>query len=120
MIRGTTVVWVVLAVVAGVWMFVVKHQVQSLEGELQRVERAIVAEQEAIHVLAAEWSYLNQPARLDGLGRRLIGLAPVTAAQQTDFAGLRHAMEEPIPEYQSEERRPTDALRVDAAARAGD
>ncbi len=120
MIRATTVIWVLLSVVAGVWLLVVKHQVQSLEGELQRVERAIVAEQEAIHVLAAEWSYLNQPARLDGLGRRLIGLAPMTAAQQTDFAGLRDALAAPIPETESDERRPTDALRVDAAARPGD
>lgn len=119
MIRGTTVIWMLLSVVAGVWMFVVKHQVQSLEGELRRVERAIVAEQEAIHVLAAEWSYLNQPARLDGLGRRLIGLAPMLAAQQTGFAGLRQALEAPIPEIESGERRPTNALRVDAAARTG-
>ncbi len=119
MIRATTVIWVLLSVVAGVWLLVVKHQVQSLEGELRRVERAIVAEQEAIHVLAAEWSYLNQPARLDGLGRRLIGLAPVTAAQQTDFAGLGRALAAPIPESEAEERRPGDALRVDAAARPG-
>ena len=119
MIRGTTVIWALLAIFAGVSVFVVKHQVRALEGNLQRLERAIVAEQEAIHVLNAEWSYLNQPARLDGLGRRLIGLAPVTAAQQTDFTGLRQALEAPIPNS-APDRRPTNALRVDAAARPGD
>ena len=120
MIRGTTVIWMLLSVVAGVWMFVVKHQVQSLEGELRRVERAVVAEQEAIHVLAAEWSYLNQPARLDELARRLIGLVPMLAAQQTDFTALRRALEAPIPEDGARARRPTNALRIDAAARPGD
>ncbi len=117
MIRSTTVVWVLLAVVAGVWMFVVKHQVRTLEGELRRVERAIVAEQEAIHVLAAEWSYLNRPARLDRLARRLIGLAPMLAAQQTDFAALRHALETPIA---ADQTGAADALRLDAATRPGD
>ncbi len=119
MIRGTTVSWVLLSIFAGVSMFAVKHQVRSLEGDLRRLERAIVAEQEAIHVLAAEWSYLNQPARLDELGRRLIGLAPATAVQQTDFTGLRHALETPIPNS-APDPRPTNVLRVDAASRAED
>ncbi len=119
MIRGTTVIWVLLSIFAGVSMFAVKHQVRSLEGDLRRLERAIVAEQEAIHVLTAEWSYLNQPARLDGLGRRLIGLAPATAAQLTDFTELRRALEAPIPDSVPD-RTPTNGLRVDAAARPGD
>ena len=119
MIRGTTVIWALLSIFAGVSMFVLKHQVRSLEGNLQHLERAIVAEQEAIHVLAAEWSYLNQPARLEGLGRRLIGLVPATAAQQSDFAGLHHALQAPIPES-APDLAPTDGLRVDAAARTGD
>ena len=116
MIRGTTVFWIILAIFAGISMFVVKHQVQSLEGDLQRLERAIVAEQEAIHVLSADWSYLNQPGRLDGLGRRLIGLVPATAAQQTDFTGLRLALESPNSNS-APERTPRNRLRVDAAER---
>ena len=74
-------IWALLAIFAGVSMFVLKHQVRTLEGDLQHLERAIVAEQEAIHVLAAEWSYLNRPARLDDLGRRLLKLEPITAAR---------------------------------------
>jgi len=119
MIRATTVFWVLLAVFAGVSMFVVKHQVRSLESDLQRLERAIVAEQEEIHVLAADWSYLNQPARLDGLGRRLIGLVPTTAAQLIDFTGLRRALESPFSNN-NPDRTPTNGLRVDAAVQTGD
>ena len=119
MIRGTTVIWALLSIFAGVSMFVLKHQVRSLEGDLQHLERAIVAEHEAIHVLAAEWSYLNQPARLEGLGRRLIGLVPATAAQQTDFARLHRALQAPIPES-TPDLPPTNGLHVDAAARTGD
>jgi hypothetical protein len=113
------VIWALLAIFAGVSMFVLKHQVRTLEGDLQHLERAIVAEQESIHVMAAEWSYLNHPARLDELGRRLIELVPATAAQQTNFTGLRRALEAPIPNS-APDRRPTNGLRVDAAARSGD
>ena len=119
MIRGTTVFWALLAIFAGVSMFVVKHQVRSLEGDLQRVERAIVTEQEEIHALFADWSNLNQPARLDGLGQRLIGLAPATAAQHTDFAGLRHALESSLSNS-TPDRTTTNGLRVDAAVQSGD
>ena len=119
MIRGATVFWSLLAIFAGVSMFVVKHQVRSLENDLQHIERAIVAEQEEIHVLAAEWSNLNQPARLDGLSRRLIGLAPSTAAQHTDFTGLRHALKSPISNSKPD-RTPTNGLRVDAVVQSGD
>jgi len=119
MIRGTTVFWALLAIFAGVSMFVVKHQVRSLESDLQRLERAIVAEQEEIHVLAADWSNLNQPARLDGLGQRLLGLAPATAAQHTDFAGLRHTLESSYSDN-TPDRKPPNGLRVDAAVQSGD
>ena len=119
MIRRTTVFWALLAIFAGVSMFVVKHQVRSLESDLQRLERAIVAEQEEIRVLAADWSYLNQPARLDGLGRRLIGLAPATAAQHTDFTGLHDALRASFSDSTSD-RTTTNGLRVDAVVQSGD
>ena len=120
MMRKTTVIWALLSVVAGVWMFVIKHQIQSLEDELRRLERAIVAEQEAIHVLAAEWSYLNQPARLDGLGRRLMGLVPMSSVQHAELDDLRRALEAPDPMAAPEASGPAHALRVDAAARPED
>ena len=111
--------WALLAIFAGVSMFVVKHQVRSLESDLRRLERAIVAEQEEIHVLAADWSNLNQPVRLDGLGRRLIGLAPATAAQHTDFTGLRHALESSFS-GSTPDQMTVKGLRVDAAVQSGD
>ena len=119
MIRGTTVIWALLAIFAGVSMLVLKHQVRSLEGDLQGLERAIVAEQEAIHVLAAEWSYLNKPARLERLGRELMGLVPATAEQQTDFAELHRALETPVPDSVPD-LPPMTGLRVDASARTGE
>jgi len=57
--------------------------VQRLETKLVRLNRAIVADQEMIQVLNAEWSYLNQPQNLETLSRRFLELEPITGKQFT-------------------------------------
>lgn len=81
MIRRTTLAWVVLAILVGTGLFLVKNEVHDLEARLGRANHEILENQQAIHVLHAEWSYLNQPARLDDLGRRLLGLRPRDGAR---------------------------------------
>lgn len=81
MIRSATVLWIGLALCLGAGLFQVKHEVQVLEEELAHLNRAILADQEAIHVLRAEWAYLNRPERLEALSRRYLEIAPLAAAQ---------------------------------------
>lgn len=81
MIGRGTLLWIALAVVAGVGLFHVSYRVQSLEEELTQVNRQILREREAIHVLRAEWSYLNEPTRLAELTRRHLTLVPLQATQ---------------------------------------
>ena len=88
MIRRSTVFWTVLLVAVATGLYVLKNRVHDLEDRLQRLNREIIAEQEAIHVLKAEWAYLNQPARLDDLARRHLGLVPESAKQVIDLADL--------------------------------
>jgi hypothetical protein len=88
MIGRGTLVWLSLAVVAGVGLFHVAYRVQSLEEELARVNRDILREQETIHVLRAEWSYLNEPRRLAELSRRHLTLAPLAATQMMRIEDL--------------------------------
>src|SRR5207342_1992448 len=64
MMRPSTVLWIALAGGVGIGVYQLKHRVQALEDELFRLNRAIVQEQDAIHVLRAEWAYINQPQRL--------------------------------------------------------
>ena len=77
----------------GVGMFVLKNQVQTLEGELNRINTSIQEDVKSIHVLKAEWSHLNSPQRLRNLASKHISLNPVRAEQIINFSELPFAYE---------------------------
>ncbi len=85
MIKRATIFWMLLATAAGIGLFVLKYEVKSMEGQLAAIHSETLENLEAVHVLKAEWSYLNQPARLEYLGRRLLRLGPVKASQTVDI-----------------------------------
>ncbi|MFQ5958989.1 MAG: hypothetical protein ACE5LF_06430 [Alphaproteobacteria bacterium] len=77
----STLLWVALIGAMAFGLFQVKYAVQRLEDELARLNRELLASEEAVHVLRAEWSYLNRPERLATLAARHLALAPMTAQQ---------------------------------------
>jgi len=81
MMRLSTILWALLVGISGYAMFQVKYQVVQLEDELTRLNRQIGEGQEQIRVLGAEWSFLNQPARLEQLAKRHLSLGPITTPQ---------------------------------------
>lgn len=98
MIRPATAFWIALAGCVGFGLYHLKHEVQALEDDLFRVNRALLAEQEAIHVLHAEWSYMNQPGRLQALASRHLDLQPTKPSQLGTLADLpRRPGEAPPP-----------------------
>ena len=78
----------------GVGMFVLKNQVQSLEGELNRINLSIQEDVKSIHVLRAEWSHLNSPQRLRNLAEKHISLNSARAEQIINFSELPFAYEQ--------------------------
>lgn len=75
-----------LIVVAGGILYDTTFEVQDLEGQLSRLNRQIVAEREVIQVLKADWSVLNDIARIEEMSvRHLPHLRPAEAQQ---FAAL--------------------------------
>ena len=65
--------------------------------EMERLERAIGREREALAVLDAEWAYLNRPERLRDLARlndARLRLVPLTAEA---FARLDQIPARPVP-----------------------
>jgi hypothetical protein len=75
------VFWLGLVLVSGFTTFKVKHAVQEIDDELTRVRKHVVAEQQEMRVLAAEWTYLNQPERLAELNRTFLQLGPIAVRQ---------------------------------------
>lgn len=69
-------------------MFVMKNQVQTLESELNRINRSIQDDIKSIHVLKAEWSHLNSPSRLRQLAGKHIFLNQVRPEQIINYSAL--------------------------------
>ena len=95
--RQPTLVALGLAAVLGFSLFMVKYDVQAKEEQLVKIDRQASADQEAIHVLKAEWSFLNQPGRLADLAERHLSLHPLTAHQIGDFDQLALRADRPTP-----------------------
>ncbi len=88
MIRTTTLMSLLLGAVLTAVLFSLEYQVRSLEDELTALDRSIVVESQAIHVLKAEWSYLNDPWRLRRLAERFLELSPVRPEQLGSLSKL--------------------------------
>lgn len=86
--RRSTLLWSVLAISVVIGLFVVKHSVQTLEDRLHALNAEIITDRDAIQVMEAEWSYLNQPARLEALSKRLLGMEAPVAAQTVSMQEL--------------------------------
>ena len=79
--RQTTLITLLSVCVMMVALFYLEHEVTTLEEELESLNKTIVSDQEAIHVLRAEWSHLNDTDRLRELAEKYLALEPVRPAQ---------------------------------------
>ena len=77
----SALIWVGILGFMAFGLFQIKHAVQGLEEEYAGLNRDILASRQQIHVLEAEWSYLNRPERLTGLAERHLDLEPMTPMQ---------------------------------------
>lgn len=114
MIRVGTVLTLSLAVAAGIGLYHAKYRVQALELELGGLQQQILAHREAIHVLKAEWSFLNDPQRLAEISRRHLELAPVSGSQLAKIDDVPEKL--PLPEPDPAE--PQDGAPLIASAPA--
>lgn len=88
MIRSATFGGLVVGSLLAVFVFAVKYEVQDLEAELGALNRGIEQERQSIHVLLAEWSYLNEPARIRKLARQYLGLEGMSVGQVGDLSQI--------------------------------
>ena len=93
--RTGLVLWLLLVAAATAVLFRISQDVESLEGAVRAVDAQIAAEEEAIRVLEADWSYLNQPERLRRLADAVTDLAPIASDQIVPSAAV---LPMPLPE----------------------
>lgn len=86
--RLSTVIWIVVIAVAVFMLYMVKYQVQSLKTQVAQTARELEAEREALHVVSAEWSYLNRPERLKTLAAKYLAASDVTVEQVADVEAI--------------------------------
>jgi len=79
--RLSIFVWMFVIVVASFMLYKVKYQVQALKDEVAATGRELEHEREALHVVNAEWAYLNRPERLQKLASKYLATTELTVSQ---------------------------------------
>lgn len=90
--------WFCLSILIGAVLFQTTQRVSDGRQKLAALTHDLQEEEETLRVLQAEWSYLNQPDRLEKLSREYLKLTPMKGQQfsRTDSIPMRPAP--PAPE----------------------
>lgn len=97
--------WVLVVVVAAFMLYRVKYEVQSLRVQIADTSRELEAQREALHVVAAEWAYLNRPERLQALTDKYLSASSVTVSQIAEVEAI------PYPKQSLAKANPDDNIR---------
>jgi hypothetical protein len=81
MTRLSSVFWLLLVSATALATFAVKYEVQTLDDRLGDAKKATASENRELHVLDAEWAYLNRPDMLAAMNQHFVSLAPITRQQ---------------------------------------
>lgn len=81
MIKQRYILFFILLGISVFGLFQIKFKVQNLHRELVELKLQLEQEKSSIHVLKAEWAYLNQPERLDRLAKKFLDLVELKPEQ---------------------------------------
>jgi len=81
MIRLANIAALAVVVAAGVGLYQLKYNTERVQEEVRALKGQITADEAAIKVLRAEWTYVARPERLEALGNRYLALRPTQAGQ---------------------------------------
>ena len=95
-----TTLFIMVAAAMGVITFSAKQKVMVLEEHLAQTNQKILTLKESRHILMAEWSYLNEPSRLQRLVEKHL---PINSGRgSTQFVSLDSLMGHTQPAYDSD------------------
>lgn len=107
MIRPFTLICMVSAFGAGLYLYQSKHHAQVLDREIMRTIKQTEATRERTGMLRAEWALLNEPDRLAELAKAHTSLQTLKPTQFVALADLATRLPAPVAPHQ--ERLPLDA-----------
>lgn len=88
--------WLCCAMVTGALLFQTSQHVTDGRQRLENITAQMRSEEDSLRVLQAEWSYLNQPDRLEKLARQYLNLTPMKGRQFMAAADLPQRAPEEI------------------------
>ena len=106
-IRISLVIWLIVAGGVAFGLYQLKYEVQHLEQELSSVRQDIRDNRNALHVLEAEWSYLNRPARIERLAEKHLDMQATTPRQVAAVTQLQPRITQQMPTQAVRAERPT-------------
>lgn len=90
-------IFLILAVIAGAAIvYGMKHDAEDAADRVADLQRSIDDEQEKISLLKAEWSVLNQPARLQRLVERYNAYLQLQSLEVDQIASIQDLPNKPI------------------------
>lgn len=101
--RIAAVLWVMAVAASAFGLYLVKYRVQAVREEITETARLLEEERESLHVVAAEWSYLTRPERIQQLAEKHLQMTPMQVQQLQTLAdipytpGVTPAEEQVIP-----------------------
>lgn len=79
--KFAALVWMLVIVVAAFLLYRVKYEVQNLRTQIADTSHQLEMERESLHVVAAEWAYLNRPERLQALSAKYLSTSSLMVNQ---------------------------------------
>lgn len=96
---------ITIALLSGIFLFLLKYQVIEKEEELASIHRQILTDRREIHLLKSDWAVLNDPENL----RRLVeGQDTLTPIKPTQL--LQSAQIETLPQKEDDPAQPQESL----------
>lgn len=98
MIRPLTIATCLLACGSGLYLYQSKHEVGMLDRTIEKTVHDTNALREQSRLLAAEWTMLNDPQRLQQFSNTYLTLKSIAPTQFTSLADLDSRLPAPAPE----------------------
>jgi hypothetical protein len=88
MTRFSTLIWMLVIVVASFLLYQVKYEVQHVRADIDKLSAELEVERESLRVASAEWAYLNRPERLRQLADKYLATGTLQVGQVAEVEAI--------------------------------